>query len=355
MKRLFYPLSLIIWLALYGCSNIDESKTISFTERVSFSDFPAIVNLDSCTVVDTKTIGNIEFRILDSLMVIGTTERNDSWKIRSINKDTTLLEFISVGEAPNEFVVPPLISSSSFVKRGEDWYAVIPDTYRGQLREINLSASINAGLMRYDVIDAPRLNNFSVYSNFSDSSINMFVTVNPSKGKIERSIIKDNKELAVNSIQHLNEYAVDRPDQIGLLMPNVLINIEHNRIVEVLDLYPQINIYSFDDTFVATIMPEGKIESYDKYLEKQDMDSNPLIYNGANRYDDFFVINKIGEINSELWFSNWNGKPLLKVKLPELITSFDIDFKNESLYTLNFNEDKFKKYDLKDVFNRLGL
>lgn len=41
--------------------------------------------------------------------------------------------------------------------------------------------------------------------------------------------------------------------------------------------------------------------------------------------------------------------PLLDIKLPELATSFDIDFRNHTLYTLNFKNDIFKKYDLKDI------
>jgi len=142
---------------------------------------------------------------------------------------------------------------------------------------------------------------------------------------------------------------VPAPDKLGLLMPNIIFNCDKNRIVEVLELYPQFNIYSLDDNFSVTVMPEGKIDSYKRYIDNETAENKELIYSGVNGYEKFFVINKINGEKSGLWFFNWDGMPLLDIKLPELATSFDIDFRNHTLYTLNFKNDIFKKYDLKDI------
>ncbi|WP_289701595.1 hypothetical protein [Duncaniella muris] len=96
-------------------------------------------------------------------------------------------------------------------------------------------------------------------------------------------------------------------------------------------------------------MPEGKIDSYKRYIDNETAENKELIYSGVNGYEKFFVINKINGEKSGLWFFNWDGMPLLDIKLPELATSFDIDFRNHTLYTLNFKNDIFKKYDLKDI------
>ena len=138
-------------------------------------------------------------------------------------------------------------------------------------------------------------------------------------------------------------------------MPNIIFNCDKNRIVEVLELYPQFNIYSLDDNFSVTVMPEGKIDSYKRYIDNETAENKELIYNGVNGYEKFFVINKINGEKSELWFFNWDGMPLLDIKLPELATSFDIDFRNHTLYTLNFKNDIFKKYDLKDILESSGV
>lgn len=349
MKFFFYIVNLTIYLLLSGCTHTDQTTTISFNDRISFSEFPDVISLDSGTLINTKTIGNLQFRVVDSLMVIATAERENSWKVINIARDSILLEFISIGSGPNEFASLPLISESSFFNSDGNWHILIPDNYRQQLRNINLSKSINSGLMESNIENNPRINNFSVYSNFSNDNTQIFVSVNPYEGTIERTIVKDGTELSLNSIQHINQYKVPKPDKLGLLMPNIISNYNKNRIVEVFDLYPQFNIYSLDDKFSITVMPEGKIESYKQYIGNKSVENNDLIYNGANGYENFFVINKINDMNSELWFFNWDGIPLLNIKLPELATSFDIDFKNHTLYTLNFKNDIFKKYDLKDI------
>lgn len=353
-EDLFNIVILTICLVLSGCTPEDQATTISFDNRISFSKFPAVVSLDSGTIIDTKTIGNLQFRVIDSLMVIATAERENTWKVRSIPGDSTLLEFISIGSGPDEFVSSPLISQASFFNGDGNIYILLPDNYRQQLRKIDLSKSIDSGQMESDVENNPRINNFSVYSNFSDTSTRIFVSVNPSEGSIERTILKDGSELSLNSIQHLNQYKVPAPDKLGLLMPNIIFNCDKNRIVEVLELYPQFNIYSLDDNFSVTVMPEGKIDSYKRYIDNETAENKELIYSGVNGYEKFFVINKINGEKSELWFFNWDGMPLLDIKLPELATSFDIDFRNHTLYTLNFKNDIFKKYDLKDILESVS-
>lgn len=349
MKPFYYIANLIICLVLSGCTHRDQTTTISFIDQVSFSEFPVVVSLDSGTILNTETIGNLQFRIIDSLMVIATAEMENSWKIRSIPKDSILLEFISRGSGPDEFVSTPLISQSSFFNSDGNLYVLIPDNYRQRLRKINLSKSIKSGIMESNVENNSHINNFSVYSNLSDTNTQIFISVNPSEGSIKRTIIKDGAELSLHSIQHLNQYKVPKSDKLGLLMPNIISNYNKNRVVEVFELYPQINIYSLDDKFSITVMPEGKIGSYKQYIDSKSVENNDLIYMGGNSYNDFFVINRINDLISELWFFNWDGIPLLNIKLPELATSFDIDFKNHTLYTLNFKNDIFKKYDLKDI------
>lgn len=115
MKIFFNIVILTICLVLSGCTPEDQATTISFDNRISFLEFPVVVSLDSGTIIDTKTIGNLQFRVIDSLMVIATAERENSWKVRSIPGDSTLLEFISIDSGPDEFVSSPLISQASFL------------------------------------------------------------------------------------------------------------------------------------------------------------------------------------------------------------------------------------------------
>lgn len=355
MKQIVYLSCLISYLVLSGCTNKDQMTTISFNDRISFSEFPSVATLDSGTVVETKTIGNLEFQIIDSLLVITTSERENSWKVWSSSNDSILFEFINTGNGPDEFVFPPLISQASFICKNGDSHILIPDNYRHQLRDINLSKSITTRLIESVTEDNPRINDLSVYSNFSTDSIQIYVSLNPSEGTIERAIMKAGSQLNLKNIQHLNRYKVPNPDKLGLLMPNIIYNCNKDRIVEISDLYPQFNIYSLDDKLSITVTPEGKTGSYQQFLDGKSVEETDLIYGGAKGYADFFVINKLNSGTSDLWFLNWDGKPLLDLKLPDSATSFDIDFKNQSLYTLNFKDDIFKKYDLRATLEFLTI
>ena len=50
---------------------------------------------------------------------------------------------------------------------------------------------------------------------------------------------------------------------------------------------------------------------------------------------------------------DWQGEPLARLNLDHFITSFDIDFTNGHLYTLDVLSDEFYKYDINDILVKL--
>ena len=73
-------------------------------------------------------------------------------------------------------------------------------------------------------------------------------------------------------------------------------------------------------------------------------------------YEDFFVVNKIGENEStELQFFDWDGNPLVAVTIPSTVTSFDINFNSGTLLTVDFTKDIIKKYDISHILSQLNF
>ena len=138
-------------------------------------------------------------------------------------------------------------------------------------------------------------------------------------------------------------------------MPTVALSPSRKMIAEVYNLYPQINIYSISDNRATTITQYGKIADYKKYLGKSSETPQP-IYRGVRGYEDFFVVNKIGENEStELQFFDWDGNPLVAVTIPSTVTSFDINFNSGTLLTVDFTKDIIKKYDISHILSQLNF
>ena len=155
-------------------------------------------------------------------MVIATAERENTWKVRSIPGDSTLLEFISIGSGPDEFVSSPLISQASFLMVMEIYTYFYLIIIGSNFERLIFQKSIDSGQMESDVeriILVLLIFLFIVTS--LDTNTRIFVSVNPSEGSIERTILKDGSELSLNSIQHLNQYKVPHLINLDCLCPTL--------------------------------------------------------------------------------------------------------------------------------------
>ena len=355
MKISIYPIVIGVLLVFCSCSKLNHEYTIAFDNKVVIEEFPIVEKCDSGEIVDFNTIGNREIKIIDSIAVLSTGANKGAWKVVSLTHYSVLGEMIDAGNAPHELTVIPMLSQASFLLQNNRTILSVPDNMTHRWHNIDLEKVIS-GQQDYDSITPDYdIDNFTIYKGLYHDNIEYKITVNPAEGNIIRHIATNNQAVSSTNLEWLNHFSVDKPEKLGLLMPTVALSPSRKMIAEVYNLYPQINIYSISDNRATTITQYGKIADYKKYLGKSSETPQP-IYRGVRGYEDFFVVNKIGENEStELQFFDWDGNPLVAVTIPSTVTSFDINFNSGTLLTVDFTKDIIKKYDISHILSQLNF
>lgn len=331
----------LLLLLLCSCHEHNNNK-ISFDAVKEINGFPKTVNAGKGESVTLNSLGNLEFTVQDSLMIVSTAQNENAWKIVDLRSDSIVSEVINSGHGEWEFDMIPQVFMASFFKDGGNLKAYIPETSKGCYTILDISATLDSGKAIFGKEDNVNFSPLTIYSQKSPSGMETFIDIETSRPGIKRRFLKDNSALVSNNADYLNRFEAASQEQVGRLIPRMAINPSQNVVAEVYDIYPQINIYSITGDFAVTLAPDGKIMGPDDYEPDFLPKPENMIYNCLKGYDNFFVVNRCGENSSHLLFIDWQGNPLLELNLDEEITSFDIDFISKTLYTLNFFTDTMK-------------
>lgn len=222
----------------------------------------------------------------------------------------------------------------------------IPDFFGQRWHKVNIG-KIASGAKDGDlVVEDSNLGSNVIYNGLYGNEIEYRITVDPIELCIKRMIAIDGEPLEIDSVDKLNEFTVEGADQLGLLVPTVAVSPRHNKVVEIYNSYSQINLYSLSGDYAITLLPNGELTDYEKYM-RNDYSMPKLIYRGIKGYDDFFVINKANSENeTELQFFAWDGIHLQSMVIPAAVTSFDIDFNNNRLLAIDYMKDEIREYEL---------
>ena len=346
MSKKCSAFAFFIGLTLASCIISESRHTIAFSGKTMPILFQAIEKCDSGRIVDFNTIGNLEIAIVDSLAVVSTSADKEAWKIISLDKDSLVAEFVDAGNGPNELNVIPLLSQASFIENLGHKVIAIPDFFGQRWHKVNIGKAASGANDSSLVVEDPDLGSNVIYNGLFGNGIEYRITVDPIGLCIKRTISINGEPLEIDSVDRLNEFTVERADQLGLLMPTVAVSPTHNKVVEIYNSYPQINLYSLSDDYAITLLPDGESADYEKYM-RNNSSMAKLIYRGIKGYDDFFVINKVnGDNETELQFLTWNGIHLQSMVIPAVVTSFDIDFNNNRLLAIDYMKDEIREYEL---------
>jgi hypothetical protein len=159
-------------------------------------------------------------------------------------------------------------------------------------------------------------------------------------------------------LEKLNRASVSEGEDFNILATTTKVNIERNLVIEAAASMNFINLYSLDGSFGKTICVEKKLDNIAKIEAKSEL-SRKLTLRHPSLYPQFwgvlywnvelsaFATEKAN--SSAILFFDYEGEPLAEIKLNTFVTSFDIDFANGTLYTLNHQSDAFNKYDIRDI------
>ena len=359
MKRSLTRIVLLsaVSFSLASCSG--RGNYMAFTDNVVYvEEFPEEYSLTSAEVVNTRALGAVDFKIQDSLIVIGSLE-DYAWKILSLDGVEQVTELIRKGNGPGEFISTPLPSQAEFYKEGGETYCYLSDMNKREMYRMNFSESLKTGQAEIETIGTmlpyPAFN--LVYIK---DSVYYYETLIDKTTRYERNILKDRESSVPNWLEELNSAHVNPGVDFNLLSAGFSYNRERNLIVETPICLNNINLYTLDGEFRKTVNIGRRLSDIDN-LQKKERAYHPYTFATALLYDTFFSVLYLGETNlsyqmgrtqmPHIYCFDYEGNPLADILLDEHVTSFDFDFEGGWLYVLDQITDRMWRYALPDGFD----
>ena len=358
-------LSVSIFMIQCDDPHISSPNYMAFDNVRYVNNFPESFALGNAIEVDLETtrdiIGLRSFRIYDSLLILQTVDKVGDWILLSLPKYNMLGKYFFIGGGPSEFIKTPSVDNKIFKEKGES-VTLIYDFHKGKVFKINLDKSLkNNKLEIYTYCDSlpPFLFNFAVM----DSVTFFCQEIHPTQTKQIRYLLKNGDRRTPPLFEYLNRAAIKDGEDFNILSTAMCYSDEKNMIVEMPIGLNYINMYSPDGSFTRTVCMGDKLDNISEIQNKTRWDR---IYTFADLqiFSQFWGVVYINEAEgvyqtarknfSKILLFKWNGEPLAELKLNDFITSFDIDFINGYLYTLDLHSDKFCKYPIQDILKKIG-
>ena len=357
MKKVLY-----LFMVLSLCIGCQKKRTydnkMAFEDKIHVDIDLTSYELNNKKELNIDIIGVKNFRIFDSLLVFSTVNEDGLWSFYSLKNNTHLGDFLSKGQGPFQFATPPSVGNNvQFTKENDTVLAYIYDSPKGQLVKFNISKSIDNQDQILSIANEnmPRsLFNFVMI----DSLMFFCKEVSPDLTKQVRFLINEDEKSSLEFLTKLNNAAIKQGEDINILSTITKFSPIENKLVEMPIGLNYVNLYSIDGTFTKTICVDENLYDIDA-IQKKNRWRRKYTFADLRLFDSFFGVLKIDEeekiyqtkrtkLPSILLF-DWEGKALAELKLDHHITSFDIDFINNELYTFDVHSDELFKYNIEHL------
>ena len=352
-------------IILTNCSHPTSSSNYMVLDDIKYvTEFPQIFLLQNKVEANTNIIGIRGFAIHDSIMILSTGNKDGFWSFVSLPDYNYCGNFLTTGQGPFEFLFPLFAEKAMLYKENNQLYAYMYDMQKGEVLKMNVDesiktkklhlfkkASINPFLSNFVMIDSAKFFCKEIYNN--GTVIQQL-----------RYILDSGTKIIPDVLQKLNQSSIKENEDLNILTTITKFNADKNLIVEAPVYLNYINIYSLDEngSLRKTICVGNKLNNIGEIQDKREWDRIQT-YEDLRIFTDFWGVLLIGEdrktyqtgrkkLPSIILF-DWQGEPLARLNLDHFITSFDIDFTNGHLYTLDVLSDEFYKYDINDILVKL--
>ena len=180
-----------------------------------------------------------------------------------------------------------------------------------------------------------------------------------------RSIVKDANKTIPPILQKLNDARLRPNEDINIITTITKQNVDNGIFIEMPARLNYLNMYLLDSSFCKTICVGKRLDDIEK-IQDIERDSRIFNFSDIRMFNDFWSVLYVNEEDGAYYFSHekrknhpaillfdWQGEPLAEIKLDRFITTFDIDFINGKLYTLDYTSDEFYVYDIKDILAKI--
>lgn len=360
MKKIFFVL---ISLFFVNCESSSLSSNYMAFDNVEYVDkFPVTYTLRTATRLDLDVIGVRDFAIYDSLMIIATTNKDGFWSFWSLPNYKSLGCFLLEGNGPDEFLMSPWVNRASLYEEAGSLYAVVYNDTRRCLQRINISETLKNNKLDIETV-RDSLSGALFSCVYIDDETCLCREITNDQTQQIRYFFKSNKKEIPTHFEKLNHARVRRGSgDYNLLSSITKCNVKKKMIVEMPIGLNHINLYSFDGTLACTICVGKKVDNLDNL---QSIDRWKRLYTYANLriYPDFFGVLYLGETEKSfqvereklprIQLFDWTGVPLAELQLTHQATSFDFDFNNGCLYTVDYITEEIYKYEIKDILSQI--
>ena len=371
MKSIF--LLILLAFMMCGCQNskwnyihpAPSSEYMVLGQTRYVEKFPLSYSLqEGREVVEYDVIGVRDFLICDSLIIFSTVDKEGLWSCYSLHNQAFLGKFLKQGNGPNEFFMTPWVSQASMMyDENNDLNAVIRESMQQKVLKINITKTLENKELSIDELELEMPAPVFDFLMMNDSSYYVRKLSNDETQQ-ERILFQGYRVSQPHNIESLNRASVAEGNhEFNILSALVRYNSEKHLIVEAPIGLNYFNLYSPTDTFGVSICAVGKEFDNISAVQKKKPWDRLKTYEGVTAFNDFFGTLYIGEDMKsyleggkklpKIHLFTWDGEPLAELLLPQYATSFDIDFINGYLYTLDLKRDRLFKYDIRMILKEI--
>lgn len=345
-----------------SCINeYDSTKYMAFNEVKYIKQFPHSFTLSNEKVIDWDLIGMKRFRIIDSLLITSTVNKEGFWSFYSTQDLSFRGNFLKQGQGPNEFIFAPSLDVTSFQIENDQLVAYIYDFQTGKFYKMNVSKSF-----RTQELDMSQTNDtlpaFLFDFAMIDSATFYCKEIANNQTQQLRYTLRHGKKEVPKKFDLLNSAAVDKDEDFNIISTISVKHPNKDIIVEAPIALNQINLYSCYGDFEKTICVGEQLDNIDKIQNKIRW-TRIYTYGDVRTFNSFFGVLFIGEDQKSLQTDrkklpiiqlfNYEGEPIAEIKSNRFITDFDIDLNNGYLYALDNKTDEFYKYDIHHILDNI--
>lgn len=343
-------------MAVVMCVSCAQKRYFAFDEIRRVTAFP--VSYEPCApeVIDLGVIGVRGIKVLEDRMLVSCHSEHGC--LFMFTKTGTMMSdaFLNAGNGPGEILYSPFMSWVGFDGSGLYVY-----DFKGNFLEYDMLESSDTGIPAWrSLAEGLPMGEGARY--FYLDSDRLLCRKSRAGGRgYERFVIDMNGNvLDTPNVGALNAIC---SSEMNLLSTGFAVNGDLNRVAELGSRQSVVHVYSVEDDFAVTLAVGGRMSELAE-LEQLSQEEMQKAYYDSKTFDDFFAALYLGATIDELdsdTFDNprihlfdWDGNPVAEIKVPVRALYFDIDIVGKNLYVVEYESEHLLKYDISDLFDRLG-
>ena len=327
-------------------------------EKVEFiDDFPIVTKptdyYDYSKSIDIP--GVLDVRVWGDYLLLSSSDGSGFIYVFERSTSKCLGHYLLRGNGPNELLYPTFFSRIQFFDKGamlvnEKGEVLFWDIEKSCDEHTTVCESIRSlPSFSYDngALYYLPINNNTFLGNGIDNSIQ----------KKNRFLIVDDEYRETPAMEFLNTICLPEPDpgKINILSSIFAINNEKGVIVEASVKLNSIQLYSIDGTTAKTLCLGAALDDINSVWSRHPK-WMPLSFMSPRAYDKCFAVLYVNTTEfeydlfktlPEILLFDWDGTPLQKIQLPVHATSFDIDWNENKLYTVDYDNERVCVFDFK--------